>query len=761
MQIYANLYIYVSIFISCIPRTDSEHVINVTDINPTGQQVQRKTQSKPQPDPAFPDPSLNSLSGGDTDDLVPGKPQDDSQMVDNKTTVIPNTDEPHDDQQKDAEKTNDADGDGTGTEAGKHSELLKLGDEDGDRPVDSVQYPKPGPLQRKLAAIERPQSVPQKAVHFLDEEPKSEARHVQRSKSAHPRITGRERSKERESAGRNGSGTRRKPAPVDVKCKAEVLGHEGVHRKDQDDDEGAGNGSDCVPMGSDKGVAPPQGEDSRGSGGGEGTGTSDNSGSQGKQQGLQTWTGMSANWENREKQQTLGLQEAIIITASGGRQNGQLVADASNALVIVPKNPTSVEKSQTSKAADGKPLNGSSASKPPRKPRAKTASPAVRIAQKHADTKRSRRPHTAHSSSVTLDLGFTHDPKQEIVAHGDLCFVGSEPVVTRTKIAPASATKKRQSEKTNQFEKGAAFGDIVKVGVCSGCCKTSMLVGDRQQALCTNCLLKVNAAKTLALEASESQWHAERGQNLRKSDGEIIETIVEDASNDSDYGSNSDDTNTFMTSFCDLEESLLLTRQEIQAEMKRTQTESDVTSVAVDDDDSEADRCSDDSHQKDAEDEVLARCYEECLRVIGRVGEISEFLTNTEYYRSVKTKQCSEPTVVHKAPTNQASAKTTGRSEAEFGKDVKSGDVSSYEVMLMRDYSTNVDVPTEDEEEEETPFLEMVCQSLPEPAKVRQKLTLDTGHWILDTGYLTLDTAYLTLDTAYLTLDTAYLTLVT
>ena len=714
-------------------------MINVTDTNPAGQQVQRKTQLKPQPDPTFPDPSQNRVNGGDSDDLGPGKSQDDSQMVDNKTTVTPNTDEPHDDQQKDAGKTTDTDGDGNGTEAGKHSELLKLGDEDGERPVDSVQYPKPGPLQRKLAAIERPQSVPQKAVHFLDEEPKSEARHVQRSKSAHPRITGRERSKERESAGRNGSGTRRKPAPIAVECKAEVLGHEGVHRKDQDDDEGAGNGSDPVPVGSEKGVAPPQGGET--GGGGEGTGTSDNSGSQGKQQGLQTWNGMSDNGENWEKQQTLGLQEAIIITGSGGRQNGQLVADASNALVIVPKNPTSVEKTQTSKAADGKPLNDSAASRPPRKPRAKTASPAVRFAQKQADTKRSRRPHTAHSSSVTLDLGFTHDPKQEIVAHGDLCFVGSEPIVTRAKSAPASAMKKRQSEKANQIEKGATGGDIVKVGVCSGCAKTSMLVGDRQQALCTNCLLKVNAAKTLALEASESQWHAERGQNLRKSDGKIIETIVEDASNDSDYGSNSDDANTFMTSFCDLEESLLITRQELQAEMKRTQMESDLALVAVDDDDSEADRCSDDSLKKDAEDEVLARCYEECLRVMGRVGEISEFLTNTEYYRSVKTKQCSEPAVVHKAPTNQTSAKTTGRSEAEFGKDVTSGDVSSYEVMLMRDYSTKVDVPTEEEdeeEEEEAPFLEMVCRSLPEPAKVRQRqregvhlklvLTLGTGH---------------------------------
>ena len=73
---------------------------------------------------------------------------------------------------------------------GNTPELLKLAEGDRERAQDSVQYPAPGKHQQRLAAMERPQSVPQKAVHFLDDEPTAEDRVVPRSKSAHPRIAG-------------------------------------------------------------------------------------------------------------------------------------------------------------------------------------------------------------------------------------------------------------------------------------------------------------------------------------------------------------------------------------------------------------------------------------------------------------------------------------------------------------------------------------------------------------------------------------------
>ena len=722
--------------------------------------------------------------GGGSDDLVPGKSRDHPRDGDDNITVIPcaNDGSPRqpmeDDSNSNPDKVEMA-SDVDGTEPGKHSELLKLVDGEGERPSDSVQYPKPGALQRKLAAIERPQSVPQKAVHFLDDEIKGEDRAVQRSKSAYSRITGRERPKTIEGSGsakdgRAGSrrGRRRKPTPTE--CKAEGLDNEGSRRKDPDDEGGAGEGNDRVPTGSGKGVAPPQGGESSRNGGGTRTVASDNPGSQGKQQSLGRWAGAS---DDHGKHQSLGLQEAIIIRASGGefhpRQGGQLIGDANNVLAVVSKNLLSSEKSQPrcSKTGDGKSENLSTSSKPPRKARAKTAGPTQCAARKTTDLKRPLRPHTAHNSSMTLDLEFTHDPKEEIVAHGDVCFVGPQPVVTRTKAASQMATKTKHPEKITHDEGrgGATMGGNIKVGVCSGCCKTSMLVGDGQQAMCCNCLLKVNTAKA---EASDVHHQTEVRQDLRKPGGKDghFETIAELASNDSDYGSNSEE-NAFMTCFSDLEASLLLARQEIRAEMKEASTESDLCLVAVDEgrgDDSEADKGSEEELKKsigedtrDGVDEVLARCYEDCISVAGSVGEISEYLTNTECYKSMKTKQqCSENAAVHKVPANQPgqtnqpgqanqtvqakqtvqanqmvqakqtsqanqpSARTTGRSEAEsLGKDVKSGDVSSYEVMLMKDYSTNVDIPSDDEDEEshDTPFLELMCRCLPEPTKVRER----------------------------------------
>ena len=598
----------------------------------------------------------------------------------------------------------------TSTETEKHSELLKLAEGDRERAQDSVQYP--GKHHQRLIAMERPQSVPQKAVHFLDDEPKAEDRVVPRSKSAHPRITGRVRGNSREGSSkengrRSGSGRGRKVAATE--CRDESLIDECGGDKDRDDDGGDGNGGGA-PTGESKGVGSlPGGEGDGNGGGGTDSGVSDDRGGQGKQQ-------------------SLGLQKDIVIMASVGgvntRRASQLIGDARGVLVVVSKTAPSRGKCQT-QSSDGKPRNKQVS----RNIRAKTAGSAQAVARMNAGVRRSQRPHTAHGSSLNLDLEFTRDSKEEIVAHGDVCFVGSELAATRTKTA-AQSTAKTTKHSGENITDGST--ENIKVGLCTGCSKVSMLikagtVAIGRRELCCNCLLKVDVVKAQTLETSDVR----EKENLRNATGKEKHKIQSEAtaeltSNDSDYGSNSDE-NAFMTCFSDLEASMLLARQEIRAEMAETNT--DLCLVPVDKDigdDSESDEGSfnesSDEGTGDEVVEILARCFDECISITGSVGAISEYLTNTEYYKSKKAKQHgSEIAPVHKVQSKQSglsSGKTSEHSES-LGKDVRSGDVTNYEVMLMKGYSANVEVPTGDAEAD-TPFLELMCRCLPEPAKVRE-----------------------------------------
>ena len=60
--------------------------------------------------------------------------------------------------------------------------------------------------------------------------------------------------------------------------------------------------------------------------------------------------------------------------------------------------------------------------------------------------------------------------------------------------------------------------------------------------------------------------------------------------------------------------------------------------------------------------------------------------------------------------------RTTSERSESLRKDVRSGDVTNYEVMLMKGYSANVDI-TADDAGGDTPFLELMCRCLPEPAR--------------------------------------------
>ena len=700
-------------------RTDSEHAVNATDTSQSADAVHRTSRPKTHSASLRPSP--------DYEDPLAGKCREGRRGEDGKITVVPGVDdcaspEAQDGGNKDVE-----------TETGKHSELLKLAEGDRERAQDSVQYPAPGKHQQRLAAMERPQSVPQKAVHFLDDEPTAEDRVVPRSKSAHPRIAGRIRSNSREgslkengSGRRSGSGRMRKPAATE--CKAEGLSDECGNEKDRDDDREEGKGG-AAPMRSCTGVGERGGESS-GNRGATDTGGSDDRGGQGKQQ-------------------SLGLQKDIVIRDSVGgvhtRRGSQLVGDARGVLVVVSKTAPSRGKYHT-RNSDGKPRND--IAKVARNDRAKTAGSAQTVARKNAGV---TRPHTAHGSSLILDLEFTRDPREEIVAHGDVCFAGSELAATRTKTAaqPVAKTTKHLGDNITD---GSSTADNIKVGVCSGCSKVSMLiksgaVANGRQELCCNCLLKVNVGKAQTPETSEVGGN----QNLRNATGNDKHKTHGDAtaeltSNDSDYGSNSDE-NAFMTCFSDLEASMLLARQEIRAEMAETNT--DQSLVPVDEangDDSESDdsegsfKESSDEGTGDEIVEILARCFEECISITGSVGAISEYLTNNEFYKSTKAKhRISESAPVHKVhakQSGQSSATTSERSES-LRKDVRSGDVTNYEVMLMKGYSANVDI-TADDAGGDTPFLELMCRCLPEPAKVRdeggatkQLLTLlsITGLW--------------------------------
>ena len=639
--------------------------------------------------------------------------------VDGKVTVVPGVDDCGSPAIQDGGQ-----GSTTSTDTEKHSELLKLAEGDRERAQDSVQYPAPGKHHQKLVAMERPQSVPQKAVHFQDDEPKAEDRVVPRSKSAHPRITGRVRGNSREGSSkenggrRSGSGRGRKI--VATECRDESLIDErGGDDKDRDDEQGDGSGGGST--GTSKEVGSLPGGEGNGSGGGTDSGVSDNRGGQGKQQ-------------------SLGLQKDIVIRASIGgynaRRGSQLIGDARGVLVVVSKTVPSRGKCQT-RSSDGKPRNNKQMS---RNIRAKTAGSAAR---RNVDVIRSQRPHTAHGSSLNLDLEFTRDPKEEIVAHGDVCFVGSDLAATRTKTAGQPVVKTTKHSGDNITD---VLSENIKVGLCSGCSKVSMLikagaVANGRQELCCNCLLKVDVAKAQTLETSDVR----EKENLRNAIGKDkhkidshSEATAELTSNDSDYGSNSDE-NAFMTCFNELEASMLLARQEIRAEMAETNT--DLCLVPIDKDigdESESDHSegsfneSSDEGTGDEVVEILARCFDECISITGSVGAISEYLTNVEYYKSMKAKQYgSEIAPIHKVQSKQSgqsSAKTSERSES-LGKDVRSGDVTNYEVMLMKGYSANVDVPADDAESD-TPFLELMCRCLPEPAKVRNdgdilKLTLE------------------------------------